>query len=393
MKIQSLSANNSFCIIPWVHMYYFTDGYVYPCPAVAGDKNMRYGSVTDSPELLWNSKKAKEIRKDMINGIPISECIRECNGCLNSCKTYFGNDLLENNKKIIEDTHSDGTSQFNFVAWNVIESNLCNLKCKYCSSNYSNLWDDDKKIKTVLNESDFDDLYFSKLDTVQEIWFASGEPVLQNSTYKILNKLIDLKKLDVRIRFITNLMKTEYKGRNVYDILNKFNDVIVFGSWDMNGKMGEYIRVNSKEETIKNTIRYIKQKNIRFYLQSVMSIFNIAQYPQFHYHLYEEGLLDRDQIRYYNLHYPEKYRYSILPHKTKNEIERNLIEYKKWISEKSTPLDQYPNRECPLSVIDKIIDTMYTGKWGHWDFSKERNEANYYTFLKENMSVFAIQEK
>ena len=369
-------------------MYYFTDGYVYPCPAVAGDPTMRYGKTTDNKLSLWNSPVAKQLRSDILKNIPIASCERECGGCLNSCKKYFGNELLEQNKTIIEETNLNGESSYNFVAWNVIESNLCNLKCKYCSSNYSNLWDENPTtIKVTLEDELFNDIYLQQLQTVQEIWFAAGEPVLQSSTYVMLRELIKLKRTNVRIRLITNLMKTEYKGQNVYELLQQFTDVIVFGSWDMNGKLGEYIRTNTKEDTIKNTIKHIKQKNIRFYLQSVMSIFNIKDYPQFHYHLYEEGFIDKDQVRYYNLHYPEKYRYSILPDRIKKQIETNWLEYKEWISNKDGMIDEFPNRESPLQVIDKIIDTMYTGKWGHWGFSVDNNIKSYYEFLKENLKL------
>lgn len=386
IAVQTLSSQNSFCIIPWMHMYYFTDGYVYPCPAVAGNPNMRYGSVNESKEDLWNSKKAKDMRAKMLQGTNILECDKECNKCLNSCKKYFGNDLLEQNKHVIERTKLDGEAEYNFVAWNVIESNLCNLKCKYCTSNYSNLWDyDPKNIKIVLDKTQFTKTYLDNLDTVQEIWFAAGEPVLQDSTYEILNKLIQLNRTHIRIRLITNLMKIEYKAQNIYNILKKFSNAIVFGSWDVDGNLGSHVRQNSNEITIKNTIRYIKHNNIKFYLQSVMSIFNLKDYPQFHYRLYEEGLIDRDQVRYYNLHYPEKYRYSILPEDIKKQIESNLQEYKQWILKKNGPLDVFPNRESPAVVIDKIIETMYTGKWGHWDFSSSNNAKWYYTFLKENI--------
>jgi radical SAM protein with 4Fe4S-binding SPASM domain len=388
LQIESLSAQESFCIIPWVHMYYFTDGYVYPCPAVAGDETMRYGKTTDSKLELWNSTTAKNLRLQMIENKPIVSCQRECGDCLNSCKKYFGNDILEQNRQVIERTKPDGESDYNFVAWNVIESNLCNLKCKYCSSNYSNLWDTDSKgIKTVLSETDFKALYLDNLDTAQEIWFASGEPVLQHSTYTILNNLINANKTHVRIRFITNLMKTGYRGQNIYELLQQFSDVIVFGSWDLNGERGEYIRTNSCSATIKKTIKEINSKGIPFILQSVMSIFNLYYYPEFHKELYEEGLVKKDNIRYYNLHYPFKYRYSILPLSVKQKIETKMTEYKQWLGD---DLDPFPNRETPLTVIDKIIETMYTGKWGHWGFSEQQNKHYYKDFLQEQTELNSL---
>ena len=363
-------------------MYYFTDGYVYPCPSLAGREDMRLGRTSDNQHDLWNSNVSKSLRKQMIKNEFIQPCFDECNGCLNSCKKYFGLDILDSAKESIMSTTEEGISDYNFIAWNVIESNLCNLKCQYCSFQYSNLWDEKKTVHRGLPYEELLSLYEKNYDTVREIWFASGEPILQESTYYFLNKLLKDNKTDVRIRLITNLMKYQYKNRNIYELLAQFKDVIVFGSWDLSGERGEYIRTNSCSTTIKNTIKEINSKKIPFILQSVMSIFNLYYYPEFHKELYEEGLIQKDNIRYYNLHGPFKYRYSILPISIKNEIEAKLIEYKKWLGK---DLDPFPNRECPLSVIDKIIATLYTGKWGHWGFAEKENKENYNLFLKENI--------
>ena len=383
--IKDITNQPNFCIVPWVHLYYFTDGFVYPCPSLAGNKDMCLGSTKDSPETLWNSKVLRELRVKMLKDEHIDSCFRECNGCLNSCKKYFGLDLIDKAEKSILNTLEDGTAEYNFIAWNLIESNICNLKCKYCSFQYSNLWDETKEVKRGLPYEDLISLYDKNYDTVQEIWFASGEPVIQKSTYYFLNKLLKDNKTNVRIRFITNLMKTDYMGQNIYDLLKQFKDVIVFGSWDLSGPRGEFIRTNSNSQTIKNTIKQINDKQIPFILQSVMSIFNLYYYPEFHKELYEENLIKKDNIRYYNLHGPFKYRYSILPLKIKDSIKEKLLEYKNWLG---TDLDPFPNRESPLSVIDKIIETLYNGKWGHWGFSEEENKNQYNLFLKENLLNF-----
>lgn len=384
-SIHDIIKGENFCIVPWTHLYYFTDGYVYPCPSVAGDKSLRIGKVTDDPQVLWNSEVLKNLRKKMINNEYIHKCHLECNGCLNSCKKYFGLDLLEQSKQIIENTKEDGSCDYNFIAWNVMESNLCNLKCKYCCYSYSNLHSEDKSVVRVLPDEDFINLYEKNYDSVKEIWFASGEPVIQKSTYHFLKKLIKDKRFDVRIRFITNLTLTEYKGEKVYDLLAQFSDVIVFGSWDLDGERGEFIRTNSNSETIKNTIRLINSKGIKFYLQSVISLFNIYYYPDFHKRMYDEGLLKKDNVRYYNLHYPHKYRYSILNTSVKDEIKSKLLDYKEWIAKDMPTLDEFPNRESPLITVDKIIDTLYTGKWGHWEFDEKANKENYLKLLVENI--------
>lgn len=369
--MDNITKNENFCILPWTHLYYFTDGYVYPCPATAGDKNMRLGATTDDVAKLWNSDTLKDMRRRMLKNERIDKCFTECNGCLNSCKKYFGNDLLSEVSQSIANTKPDGEADINFIAWNIIESNKCNLKCVYCSGNYSCLHNADNAVMFTLPPEKLEQLYDPDNTDVKEIWFASGEPVIQDSTYITLNKLLQSNKTDIRIRFITNLTKTEYKGQHIYDILEKFKNTIVFGSWDLDGSRGEYIRLNSDSDVIKQTIKLINSKNITFYLQSVMSVLNLYYYPDFHRRLHDEGLVKKDNVRYYNLHYPEHFRYSILS-KTKKDIIRNKLEaYKLWLG--GITFDTYSNGESPLVTIDKIIECMYTGKWGHWGYDETNN--------------------
>lgn len=373
-----LDTNYKPCLLPWSHLYYFTDGYVYPCPSLAGNTNYRLGKTTDSIPDLWNSFNIRKIRIEMKDGKPPLDCSKKCDLCLNSCKTYFGYDMLDEIKPSIDSTDVNGYCEPNFIAWNILETNKCNLKCVYCNSQYSNQHSEDKAVASPFNNN----LYtvYNTNSNVKEIWFASGEPVIQDSTYTILEQLIIQNKLDVRIRFITNLMITSYKGKQVYDLLEKFKDVIVFGSWDIDGKSGDTIREHSKSGTIKQNIRYIQTKNIKFYLQSVMSIYNLADYPDFHIRMFEEGILKKDNIRYYNLSYPEHYRYSILPEAQKQAIGLKLYDYKLWLTD---AVDTFPNAEHPTITIDKIIECMMTGKWGHWGFSTDNNITHYHTFLKQ----------
>lgn len=370
--------NKSFCIIPWVHLYYFTDGKVYPCPALAGQKNMALGSNTDSVDSLWNSEVLTTMRAKMLKGIPISECDTACNNCLNSCKKYFGNDLFEHAKTSIMSTGEDGRCNSNFIAWNVIESNVCNLKCIYCTEDYS-CKHGNCTIKTAFPDSH--NFYLDNIQKVKEIWFASGEPVIQESTYQILEELLKRGMSDIRIRFITNLMFTQYKSYKIYDLLSQFSNVIVFGSWDLDGERGEFIRFNSNSEKIKKTIRLINDKKIPFYLQSVMSILNICYYPEFHKRLIEESLVRVDNIRYYNLNSPEILRYSILPNNRKEIVRDKLIEYSKWLMLNGEK-DVFANMELPSTTIKNIANCLMTGEGGHFGFSDDNNNRWYCECVK-----------
>lgn len=379
--IFSLAKTKSFCILPWTHLYYFNDGYVYPCSSLSNHPDMRLGTINQSPKEIWNSKKLRELRLKMLANKEITLCNRECNDCLNSCKKYFGNSLLSSASASILSTDNKGYCDYNFIAWNIFENNTCNLECTYCDSFHSSSWAKKENINVNnLNNKKIKNIY-SDIESAKEVWFSGGESMLMRSTISTMKELLALKKNNVRIRIITNLSTNTFT-EDFFNVLKQFKNSIIFGSWDLDGERGEYIRKNINNNLIKKNIKLINSNGIRFYLQSVMSVLNIYYYFDFHKKLYEEGLIKKDNIRYYNLHFPEHLRYSILPDKKKNSIKTILLNYKKWLSTGNELKDFYPNRESPLSTIDKIIECMYTGKHGHHGFSKENNVKYFNSFLK-----------
>jgi len=379
--IEGLPLTRSFCILPWTHLYYFNDGYVYPCSSLANKPDMRLGTIDQSPKEIWNSKKLRDLRIKMLSNEELPLCNQECNDSLNSCKKYFGNSLFSSASASIQSTNSEGYSDYNFIAWNVFESNKCNLECTYCDSFHSSSWArKEKKYINNLNSKKTSNIY-SDLSSVEEIWFSGGESMIMKSTLNKMKELLTLKRNNVRVRIITNLSTNTFT-EEFFSIVKQFKNSIIFGSWDLDGERGMFIRKNIDNDLIKKNIKLINSNGIRFYLQSVISILNIYYYFDFHKRLYEEGLIKKDNVRYYNLNFPEHLRYSILPENKKNIIKERLISYKKWLISGNELKDFYPNRESPLSTIDKIIECMFTGKHGHHNFSATNNIKFFNTFLK-----------
>jgi len=356
--------SRNFCILPWTHIYFFTDGYAYPCPKLAGNKKFRLGSNNDNLSELWNSDVLKTMRLKMLRDEAIKECDMHCNNNITSCKKFVGNDLLDCSMQFIQSTNTDGSvDNINFIGANVIENNKCNFKCQYCCKDYSNLHSTSKQIQNTFNNQN---AIFENLSNLKEIWLAGGEPVIEEKTYELLDCLIKNNQTNIRLRVITNLSNIEYKGKKFYELLRLFSDCIVFGSWDMDGKIGEYIRKNSNSNIILNNIRYIKSLGIKLCLQPVISIFNIMHIYKFHKRLYNLELIGKQDMRYYTLTSPKIYRISILPKNVKVKVTEDLYNYVNWLnSDKIT--DFYANLEHPGTFVKKIINLMNTGKGGHED--------------------------
>ena len=70
--------SDTFCILPWLHMYVNPDGSVLPCCVGEWDKplgNVRQHTIKE----ILNDKPYKQMRKNMLEG---KRCV-ECQACYN----------------------------------------------------------------------------------------------------------------------------------------------------------------------------------------------------------------------------------------------------------------------------------------------------------------------
>jgi MoaA/NifB/PqqE/SkfB family radical SAM enzyme len=93
--------------------------------------NCRTSKLTE----IWNSDKQKQLRQDMLNETPNSTCGRcyeqEDNGFFSGRKS--ANKHHGHNIKRVLETNKDGSlDQFEMTYWDILFSNLCNLKCRSC---------------------------------------------------------------------------------------------------------------------------------------------------------------------------------------------------------------------------------------------------------------------
>ena len=79
--------------------------------------------------------------------------------------------------------------------------------------------------------------------SVQEIYFAGGEPLVMEEHYRILNRLVEMNRAhEVTIKYNTNFTNLQYKKTNVLDLWLLFKKVEVGASLDAYGERAEYIR-------------------------------------------------------------------------------------------------------------------------------------------------------
>jgi len=327
--------SKTFCILPWIHIYANPDGSVLPCSV--GDHHIHLGNVQSQPiNEIWNGKEYRTMRKNMLAGKKCAEC-SACYKIEESGVTSPRQSHTDKFKKYIslaDTTNSDGSVEMNLRYFDVRWSNICNFKCRSCSSTYSSSWatednstGQNKKAFIFAGGNSNDELYNQFLPyfkNIEEFYFAGGEPLLTDKHYDILEYLISIGKTDVKLHYNTNLSNLKYKDRSVILLWKHFSNVQVYASLDSWGDRAEYIREGTNWKIIEDNLRLIKQQipHVQLYTTTVVSSFNVSTLPEFFTYIIESKLFNINNLNpsLYSLQTPEFYSFSILNDKLKSTI-------------------------------------------------------------------------
>lgn len=369
--------SDSFCILPWIHLHTWPNGKVYPC-CITPDQ-MPVGDLSKNTMAeIWNSPKLKDIRVKMLAG----EKPESCNRCYDQEKyTPFSNRMRMNyvfadKTPIVKNTESDGTlNEMSLYYWDFRFSNICNFKCRSCGPQLSSGWyEDSKKIFGKLPDDcnfpiptvDLWEQIEPHFDCVEEIYFAGGEPLIMEQHYRILDKLIELKKFDVKIRYNTNLSKLTYKKKNVLDYWKQFKNVEIWASLDSFADRGEYIRKGTDWKQIEKNIMNIRDTcpHIDFSVSATVGILNAYDITDFIRYMTSSGFVDLSKYMLNSIVTPDYLRIQVLPDTHKKIL---TARYKDFIDEMQshnttrqfTSLIEYMNAEDFTSYLPELKHTTY----------------------------------
>ena len=164
--------------------------------------------------------------------------------------------------------------------------NKCNLKCRICSSKFSTSWySDEVKLglqpekksevyKKTISSKVFD-FIIEQLPNVNELFFAGGEPIIQDGHYAILEKAIELGISEkISLAYNTNFSTLKYKNKNIISIWDKFKEVWISDSAfktmdavDSVQKGFQHKAFNSKSEAHQKFLQKLEAKKNQLQLQ------------------------------------------------------------------------------------------------------------------------------
>lgn len=385
-------ASKTFCILPWIHMYVNADGSVLPCCIAEHHQHM--GNVQQNKIVeIWNDDAYKTMRKKMLAG----EQCSQCTACYKTEEEGGWSFRQSITKQFAEYAHyadktnADGSlDEMNLHYFDVRWSNICNFKCRSCSSTYSSSWakeDGKDDVFIFAGGKNNDDLYEQfkpHLQNMKEVYFAGGEPLLMDKHYEILEHLIAIGKTDVKLRYNTNLSNLAYKKKSVLDYWKQFSNVTVFASLDSWGERAEYIREGTVWADIEENIKTIQREtpHVRLGVSSVISAFNVGSLVPFIDNI--TTLMGNDvMLNFYNIINPNYYSFNILPAELLDDIvfKLGLIKYN------STVDQQIKNviEALKASQYDPTLHYEFIQKTMHYDNLRNKKFSETFPELKELM--------
>jgi radical SAM protein with 4Fe4S-binding SPASM domain len=332
--------NGTFCVLPWIHLYVGPNGDVLPC--CQADHSLPLGNVDNhSITAILQSPTATHLKQNMVAGKPSNECQRcydlERHGLRS--ERQIQNQVWEG---MVESIIADPGAISPPVYLDIRLSNLCNLKCRMCSSYFSSaiqqeekeIWGDDQGNKAVTyfkkKQRDFAlTEILSFMSHTEKIYFAGGEPLLSSEHYEILQQLIDIDRTNVDLIYNTNLTNFKYKTLNVLDYWKKFKKVTVMASLDAQGEVAEYVRHGTSWTSILDNLQMLRNQcdHVTVKITSAVGFMNI-------YSLMEMQktckLVDINNFYLSMLISPAHLTLQVLPQHHKNNLAQAIDQHVAW---------------------------------------------------------------
>jgi hypothetical protein len=176
--------------------------------------------------------------------------------------------------------------------------------------------------------------YMQHVDSVEQVSFEGGEPLMMQETYDFVDKLDEHKRHDVSLQYITNMTHTGLGNRSVFDLWRKFKNISIFASLDGEYKRGEYLRPGSYQwqQVIDFRRQMIEQRpDIFFSIHSTLTIINALHMPDFHRNWVEQGLINAENWIVNTLIDRPYLKVTSAPSFLKDKIKAKYVKHLEWL--------------------------------------------------------------
>ena len=341
-KSDSIVPKDTFCVLPWMHLYVGPDSNILPC--CVADRQYPMGSINNqSIDSILKSDTFNQLRKNMLAG----KRSKECHRCYVKEDAGLKSARQDHNRKWSQENLSinpDGTiDKFEPVYIDIRLNNICNLKCRMCNGYFSSAIAQEEAIlfenrlpkdltMIPIQRSMALTEIIEYLPYIEDIYFAGGEPLLAPEHYKILSSLIACGNTDLKINYNTNFTSLAYKDISVLDLWKKFSQVTVGASLDAMGDVAEYIRHGTKWSTIESNLESLKLQcpNVNFTVTSTVGFLNVSSLIELQKTWHENKILDISKFSMSAMVGPDHLTLTVLPREYKDQLDYKIKNHINW---------------------------------------------------------------
>ena len=196
------------------------------------------------------------------------------------------------------------------------------------------------------------------INDVEYIYFAGGEPLIMDEHWYILDKLHNLGRHNVKLKYNTNMSKLQHLGKNAVDYWKHWDRpyISVEGSIDETGKRAEWIRSGTVWKNVQSNIQTLVSENIKCQPNVSIGCYNVIRLPELIEELYELYYNPNNKTLKVNLNavLNDWCKISVLPDDWKKEIINDL---QKFESKTKIPITQLNKIYVELSKPQDVQDT------------------------------------
>lgn len=324
------------CILPWINLHVSTDGVLSPCCEFKGG----YGHLSkDTMQSAWQSPALAAIREAFLQG----RALPGCQKCVDR-EAHEGSSLrLESNQRFADAMArltDRGQPPAFPTALDLRFSNLCNFKCRSCWHGASSKWfadgqaiglivSDRPKVSSFSGVDDFLAQVAPGLDQVEDLYFAGGEPLLMPEHFRLLERLIEIGKTDLVLRYNSNLSVTTFKGRSMLALWAQFPHIELHASVDAAGALGAYLRSGFDWNLFVDNVQAVRAKcpHVKIRFGITVSALNVLRLVELFEALEASCQARVEDFFLHSLQDPLLYRTQILPKKLKRLAATRLEEW------------------------------------------------------------------
>lgn len=235
--------------------------------------------------LLPHKHNINDIKQKMLQG----ERHPDCEICYRLEDSGQDSDRLIKNRSIdhwaninVETLYLDAVAgKHQEIMYKIDTSNACNSTCITCGSGPSTSWGKLEQQNNIIPTTPWN-VEIDEIDIdyahAKMITFRGGEPLLSQTNFAVLEKLLDAGNTDCFISFTTNTSVRPTKRQA--NILKSFNNIDMCFSIDGIGSVFEYMRYPLKWQDCVDNIEWSRQQGFGISVSYTISNLNIQYYAE-----------------------------------------------------------------------------------------------------------------